>query len=190
MFEQNGLMKNTLMSILKKTLQVVMSERIADISDTIVFDVSALMWTIQWPSDTLRTYIEAFKEFVVHALEAGDVVFVLDRYFEGSTKAYLRTLRQMKEATYRVHVFSEDMPVHPKNAMSRFYTSAARQHSFIIAGVEDVSVEINRGITRAKGFVWLGLRDWHIICSHFNTKEAFSQCCFNCGPASYTVDQY
>ena len=86
MFEQNGLMKNTLMSVLKKTLQVVMSERIADISDTIVFDVSALMWTIQWPSDTLRTYIEAFKEFVVHALEAGDVVFVFDRYFEGSTK--------------------------------------------------------------------------------------------------------
>ena len=63
MFVQNGLMKNTLMSVLKKTLQVVMSERIADISDTIVFDVSALMWTIQWPSDTLPTYIEAFKEF-------------------------------------------------------------------------------------------------------------------------------
>ena len=60
---------------------------------------------------TIRTYIEAFKEFVVHALEAGDVVFVFDRYFEGSTKAYLRTLRQMKEATCRVHVLSEDMPV-------------------------------------------------------------------------------
>ena len=80
-----------------------MSERIADISDTIVFDVSALMWTIQWPSDTLSTYIEAFKAFLVHELEAGDVVFVFDRYFEGSTKAYLCTLRQMKEATCRVH---------------------------------------------------------------------------------------
>ena len=68
MFEQNGLMKNTLMSVLKKTLHVVMSERIADISDTIVFDVSALMWTIQWPSD---------------------VVFVFDRYFEGSTKVHV-----------------------------------------------------------------------------------------------------
>ena len=91
-----------------------MSERIADISDTIVFDVSAQMWAIQWPSDTLRTYIEGFKEFVVHTLEAGDVVFVFDRYFEGSTKAYLRTLRQMKEATCRVYVLSEDLPVPPE----------------------------------------------------------------------------
>ena len=129
------------------------------------------MWTIQWPSDTLRTYIvKAFKEFVVHALEAGDVVFVFDRYFEGSTKAYLRTLRQMTEATCRVHVISEDMIVPPKNVIPRFYTSATRQHSFIIGGVEDVPVEMNRGITRAKGLMWLGLRDWAIICNHFNKK--------------------
>ena len=156
------------MSVLKKTLQVVMLERIADISDTIVFDVSALMWTIQWPSDTLRTYIEAFKEFVVHALEAGDVIFVFNRYFEGSTKVNLRTLRQMKEATCRVHVLSEDMPVPPKNVIPHFYTSATQQHSFIIGGVEDVPVEMNRGITRANGLMWLGLRDWPII---FNTKK-------------------
>ena len=85
---------------------------------------------------------------MVQALDVGDVIFVFDRYFEGSTKAYLRTLRQIKEATCRVHVLSEDMPVGlpPKNVIPRFYTSATRQHSFIIGGVEDVPVEMNRGI--------------------------------------------
>ena len=52
----------------------------------------------------------------------------------------------MKEATYRVHVLSEDMPVPPKNVIPRFYTSAIRQHSFIIDGVEDMPVEVKRGI--------------------------------------------
>ena len=61
----------------------------------------------------VHVYIEAFKEFVVHALEAGDVVFVFDRYFEANTKAYLRTLREMKEATCRVHVLSEGYLEHP-----------------------------------------------------------------------------
>ena len=83
---------------------------------------------------------------------------------------YLNTLRQMKEATCRVHVVSEDMPVPPKNVIPRFYTSATRQHSFIIGGVKDVPVEMNSGITRAKGLMWLGLRDWPIICNHFNAK--------------------
>ena len=59
--------------------QKVMSERIADVPDTIVFDVSALMWAIQWPSDTLRTSIEAFKEFVVHALEATQITQIFLR---------------------------------------------------------------------------------------------------------------
>ena len=56
----------------------------------------------------------------------------------------------------------------PKNVIPHFYTSATQQHSFIIGGVEDVSVEMNRGITRANCLMWLGLRDWPII---FNTKK-------------------
>ena len=108
---------------------------------------------------------------MVHALETGDVVFVFDRYFEGSTKAYLRTLRQMTEATCRVHVLSEDMPVPPKNVIPRFlYTSNTTTQFHYLGGVEDVPVEMNRGITRAKVLVWLRLRDWPIICNHFNTK--------------------
>ena len=93
------------------------------------------MWTIKWPSDTLRTYIEAFKEFMVDALEAGEAVFVFDIYFKGSTRAYLRTLRHMKEATCRVHVLSEDMPVPSRNVIPRFYTvvsnTTTRLHYYI-----------------------------------------------------------
>ena len=99
------------------------------------------MWAIQWPSDTFNP-----QRVCVQGLEAGDVVFVFNIYFNGSTKACLRTLRQMKEATCRIHVLFEDMPVPPKNVIPRFYTSATRHHSFIIDGVEDVLVEMNRGI--------------------------------------------
>ena len=41
---------------------MTISERNCPISDTMIYDVSALLWVITWPSGKLRVYVDAFKE--------------------------------------------------------------------------------------------------------------------------------
>jgi len=92
MFDVNGLMRVTSKSDLKKTLQVAVSERSTPFPDTVIYDLSALLWVLHWPSDSLSTYVQTFKVFIMQALQHGNVIFVFDRYYEDITKAYLRML--------------------------------------------------------------------------------------------------
>lgn len=167
MFDSAGMMRVAKKSTLKTSLQVTLSDRSALQADTVIFDVSALLWTIKWPTGKLQLYINALREYVKQALMVGNAVFVFDRYFQDSTKTYLRQLRQEKQGMSRVHVLRPDMPAPPKESIlgvtknkiqlnkmvaealmdPEFYIKATENgHSLTIAGVEDVPIEIMNGV--------------------------------------------
>ena len=57
MFSSDGQSKSTL----KKNLQVAVSACNCPIPDTVIYNVSALLWVINWPSDKLCLYVDAFN---------------------------------------------------------------------------------------------------------------------------------
>ena len=42
----------------------IISERNCPISDTMIYDVSVLLWVITWPTGKPRVYVDAIKAFV------------------------------------------------------------------------------------------------------------------------------
>ena len=89
-------------SPLKHKLQVTISERNCPISDTMTYDVSALVWVITWPSGKLGVYVDAFKAFVHQALRRADVILVFDRYFPNSINTFTRTQRSGSSRVYKL----------------------------------------------------------------------------------------
>ena len=86
-------------STLKHKLQVTISERNCPIADTMIYDVSALLWVITWPSGKLRVYVDAFKAFVHLVIGRENVILVFDSYFPYSTKTFTRTQRSDQVAS-------------------------------------------------------------------------------------------
>ena len=86
-------------STLKHKLQVTISEPNCPITDTMIYDVSALLWVIIWPSGKLRVYVDAFKAFVHQVLRRAIVILGFDRYFPYSTKTFTRTQRSDQVAS-------------------------------------------------------------------------------------------
>ena len=168
MFTSDGYLKTAKSkSALKKSMQVTISERSSPIPDTVIYDVSALLWVIEWPSEKvqLSVYIRAFQVFVYEALQLANVTLVFDRYYEDSIKT---STRRQRAGSSRVHNLKPGMPTPPKqvilsvtknkiqlNAMlveglldPSFYQGATQKHSMIIAGVADTPIEIFHGIRK------------------------------------------
>ena len=76
-------MRSTKKYKLTASLAVRLLEQRMPVCDTQVYDISALLWNISWPQEgaQLKTYINAFKVFVLGALVNGNVILVFDRYF-------------------------------------------------------------------------------------------------------------
>jgi len=164
MFNPEGDMKiSKSKSTLKQKLQVAISERNCPIPDTVIYDVSALLWTLTWTSDKLQVFVDGFLLYVHEALQNSNVTLAFDRYFPNSTKNFTRTQRA---GSSRVHKLTLDMPTPARqiiltnqknkiqlNAMlvdgllnSDYYTNATQNYTLTIAGVSDVPVEIVGGV--------------------------------------------
>ena len=75
MFNSDGEMKIAKSkSVLKQKLQVTLSERNCFGPDIIIYDVSALLWTIPWPSSKLKGFIESFKSLIFKDLQKASVI--------------------------------------------------------------------------------------------------------------------
>ena len=96
----------------KHKLQVTIYERNCPISDTMIYDVSALIWVITWPSGKLRVYVDAFKAFVHQAIRRANIILVFSRYFPNSIKKFTRTQRS---GSSRVCTLTPDMHAPTKN---------------------------------------------------------------------------
>ena len=151
--------------VMKKNLQVTISERNCPNPETVIYDVSALLWVLEWPCEKakLNTYINTCKAFVFKALQLANVTLVFDRYYEGSIKS---STRRQRMGSSRVHNLKPDMPTPPKhiilsvtknkiqlNAMLvqgvldlDFYTQVIQKHCLTVAGVSDVPIEITYGV--------------------------------------------
>ena len=93
-------------STLKLKLQVVVSEGNCPIPATLIYDVSALLWVLTSPSDTLHVYVDAFLLFVHQALQMSNVTLVFGRYFPIAP----RPSRRCRDGSSRVHKLTPEMP--------------------------------------------------------------------------------
>ena len=110
-FDEEGKMRSTPKAKLMGALAIRISEQLATKCHVLIFDVSALLWTICWPNEgcPLQTYIKAFQVFVIKALAIASAVFAFDLYFPNSTKAHTRIVWQEEDGISRPHVLTTDM---------------------------------------------------------------------------------
>ena len=94
MFNENGMKICKTKSVLKRNLQVEMSNRTLH-PDATVIDGSALLWTINWPSEgTVNDFVTNVKNRLKKYLEKTDVYLVFDRYHDFCTKLLARGGRE------------------------------------------------------------------------------------------------
>ena len=61
-----------------------------------VLDGCAILWVIQWPSNTgkekaqVKDFIDSFVSFILYKLQEADIYLVFDRYLDYSTKTSTR----------------------------------------------------------------------------------------------------
>lgn len=103
MFEENGDMRITkTKSILKKKLQVEVSDRLSSSPDAFIIDGCAVLWVIRWPTKgTVEDFILNLLGYVNERLKSCNTYLVFDRYHEKSIKNATRTARAGKEASRR-----------------------------------------------------------------------------------------
>ena len=82
MFQADGdIQVATGKSTLKNSLKVEVSQRLITSPTTIVMDVSAVLWTVDWPTHgTVGTFISGFKAWLRVRLSEDDVHLCFDRY--------------------------------------------------------------------------------------------------------------
>ncbi|KAG0726524.1 hypothetical protein GWK47_036353 [Chionoecetes opilio] len=104
MFAPDGTMRiATGKATLKKNLQVEISQRNALTPTAIVVDVSALLWTVEWPvQGTVETFITTFKLWLSERLTESDVYLCFDRYHDYSIKSSTRNSRSMTARVYNL----------------------------------------------------------------------------------------
>ena len=85
----------------KSKLKVEVSQRLITSQTAIIMDVSAVLWTVDWPTHgTVGTFISGFKAWLRVRLSEADVHLCFDRYRDYSTKS---TTRSSRAAATRVH---------------------------------------------------------------------------------------
>ena len=77
----------------------------------IIIDVSAFLWTVNWPSKgTLEDILKEIKKMLKEMLQVTDVHWINDRYRDYSTKSASRISREENMAS-RLHDIRPSMPI-------------------------------------------------------------------------------
>ena len=165
MFQADGQMRvATGKATLKKNLQVEVSQRLTTSPTAMVIDVSALLWTLEWPSHrTVDTFISIFKVWLNAQLLEADVHLCFDRYFDYSTKSSTRSARA--NAT-RVHQLDRKTPLPARDAVLKnsankkqlntmiceeilsddnFLQHATQDHQLVVTAENDLPTQVSRG---------------------------------------------
>jgi len=167
MFEDSGDMRITKSkSVLKKKLQVEVSERLCPPPDAIIVDGCAVLWVIQWPtSGTVEDYIMNLMAYVERLLQKSDTYLIFDRYYVDSIKNATRLARAGKEASRR-HQLNLNTPL-PSQKVTLTVTENKVQlikltieyikehremlpvwHKLVITGPDPIPLEIHDGVAR------------------------------------------
>lgn len=188
MFHADGKMRiATGKSTLKKNIQVEVSQRLTISPTAIVMDVSAVIWTIDWPAHgTIGTFISGFKLWLSRQLSEADVYMCFDRYHDYSTKSSTRSARATAS---RVHHFTLTTPLPARDAVLKNYSNKARlntliceqilsdkeflqnvthDHKLVVTGDNSVPTQVSKGRKSAR----LDLASTHEEADIFITQQA------------------
>ena len=70
---------------LTSKIQIAMSGRTISCLDCLVLDGCAILWVVQWPSNTnnqkvtAKDCIDSFESYILHRLEDTDIYLVVDK---------------------------------------------------------------------------------------------------------------
>ena len=104
MFTENGTMQiATEKASLKHTLGEEVSARAWDSPTVLIVDVSAILWTVDWPvKATVGAFVQIFKDWVSEYLSECSVVLAFDRYHEYSMNSSVRAQRADSHRLYKL----------------------------------------------------------------------------------------
>ena len=165
MFNSEGQMRiATGKSTLKKILQVEVPQCLITNPTAVVIDVSAVLWTIDWPAHgTIANFISGFKEWLSQQLSKSDVYLCFDRYFDFSTKSSTRAARAV---TARVHQLDLKTPIPARAAVltnsanksqlnalineqllidKEFLRRVTHSHKLVVTGDNSVPTQVFKG---------------------------------------------
>ena len=86
-------------AVLKTKTHVEMLGRNISSLECQVLDGCAILWVIQWPSNTgkekaqVKDFIDSFVSFILYKMQEADIYLVFDRYLDYSTKTSTRQAR-------------------------------------------------------------------------------------------------
>ncbi len=166
MFNADGSMRvATGKSILMKTLAVEVALRTWGSPTVVVFDVSAVLWTIDWPAKgTVQTFVQGFRVWLASKLIKSDVYLAFDRYLDYSTKSSTRATRSTTSA--RVHKLNLKSPLPSRDSVLRsthnkvqmnhlicehiltdrdFLRHATQDHHLVVTGDDAVPTQVFKG---------------------------------------------
>jgi hypothetical protein len=138
MFDNNGAMRIAQSkSVLKKRLQVEVSERISQFPNTILLDGCALLWSINWPTHGIvQDYIQNLLNYLVDCLRKCDTYLIFDRYYDNSIKATTRNTRAAKDAS-RQHQLLLIAPLPPQKVTLTVTANKVQLINFICTYIRD-----------------------------------------------------
>ena len=86
-------------AVLKTKTHVEMLGRNISSLECQVLDGCAILWVIQWPSNTgkekaqVKDFIDSFVSFILYKMQEADIYLIFDRYLDFSTKTFTRQAR-------------------------------------------------------------------------------------------------
>lgn len=111
LFDESGAMRAQSKAVLKKKLQVEQSSRTLGVSDAVIIDGCAMLWTVHWPTNgNIEDYVMNFMRTIKYHLECCDVYLIFDRYIKTSTKQMTRSSRAGHDAS-RKHQLNLHTPL-------------------------------------------------------------------------------
>ena len=119
MFDSTDMMQMATKSTLNNDLHVNLSGRSFGKQTTVIFDVSALLWTISGPSNegTLGDFIVEFKLIVKHGLTQGNIVLVFDGITPIVQNHTCACSVRKKNGGCLAHILNAEMPLPPKTSI-------------------------------------------------------------------------
>ena len=165
MFDRDGYMRlATGKSILKRNLQIETSQRNALSPTALVVDVSAVLWTIDWPSHgTVDTFISNFKFWLSKRITKSDVYLCFDRYHDYSIKSSTRNSRSTMPRVFKLTTLT---PLPSRDAVlknyknkiqlnkmlcqhiladAEFLDSVTQSNVLVVTGEESVPIQVYKG---------------------------------------------
>ena len=140
-FKENGEMRlATAKSSLRKSSGETVNKGASRNTTSIIIDVSAFLWTVNWPSKgTLEDVVKEIKKMLKEMLQVTDVHWINDRYRDYSTKSASRISREENMGS-RLHNIRPSMPIIEKRFILKCSKNKQKFNTLIFENImEDIN---------------------------------------------------